>query len=286
MRKILLSLMLLLLFTSCFKESNENEVTDALKNTVDSYYAAAKNKSGISVAIHGDGYSWTYATGLASNNIAMTTATPTFAYSITKTFVSALVLKQIEEEKKYSLTSTVDSLLTGNVDYDSLTSEQKARLNINATVEDLLNHTSGMPDYASNVEGIKAMSTTAAYDWKPVEILKSVVNKSYSNTNWLNDVFEYSNTNYILLGMIAEHEGGKTLNVLLKENFFDLIDIDSLLGPLDPVPSNIAHPFDDAYLFGNGVFPPIGFFYDLILGLAMNPETSTLNFYLGAGRST
>ena len=281
MRKFVLSLSLFLLFTSCYHglAPFSNKTKSAFKAAVDQSFAAATKKSGISVAVYKDGHlTWSYAIGNAGINpatgtaLAMTTVTPTYAYSITKTFVSALVLAQIQHGF-YSLNDTVEDLLKNHEDYATL---DFSRINKDATVEQLLMHTSGMPDYASNVPAQLAMCTPdPAYIWKPADILNTIVNKPFGATG----VYQYSSTNYVLLGMIAELHGGAKLNELLATTFLERLGIDAILAPQDAVPSDIAHPCDDTALFG----APYGFM-DLILALKLS--NSPLNLFVGIGRST
>lgn len=287
MRKFLLSLSIMFLLTSCFNDSS-NEFKDSTKAAftaaVDSSFSAATYKRGISVAVYKKGlHTWTYSSGYSDGNMgtavgtAMTDSTPAYAYSITKTFMSALVLTQIENGL-YSLNDTVEDLLSSHADYSSF---NFSRINKNATVAQLLKHTSGMPDYASNVAGLIPMCDPAA-SWKPADIITGIVNANFSASNWTNGVFEYSNTNYVLLGMIAEHKGKKNLNTLLSSTFFSKIGIDAVLAPQDSVPSLIAHPYDDAVIFGLGA--PLGSFTDFSIAImAVDPS---YNYYTGVGRGT
>jgi len=280
MKKFILSLSLMFLLTSCVFEDHDNKhTTDALQTVVDTYFASATVKAGISVALYKDGYIWTYATGSAANGTAMTASTPAFAYSITKTFVSALVLKQIEHGD-YALTSTVNDLLADDTAYTSLSAEQKALLNTDATVAQLLMHTSGMPDYAATNPTAILPLCDPGVDWSPVYILEHIVNHGYENVG----TFNYSNTNYILLGMIAENNSGDTLNDLLSAAFFSPLGLDIKLAPQDEVPSNIAAPYDDTALFG--YTSPNSFFYITDMLSMYSTYFPNYNFYTGAGRAT
>lgn len=279
MKRFLILLSFLLLLTSCFHDGKSPvfsyDTREAFKTAVDDAFNNAENKNGISVAVIKDGYKvWTYARGDASEGVAMTVDTPGYAYSITKTFVSALVLTQIEAGL-YSLNDTVDELLGDDADFRSLSSSQKALININATVEQLLKHTSGMPDYASNVAALIGMCDTEK-SWKPADILEKIVNQPYGTPG----TFQYSNTNYILLGMIAEHVSGKELNKLLNAAFFSKIGIQTVLSPQDSIPENISHPYDDAALFG---FPADSFLDMTDVMYSVFPD---YNYYIGTGRST
>ncbi len=293
-----LSFLLLLIssFTGCGKSDDPVPARSfspasraAFKAAVDTALANATNKRGISVAIYKNGYAmWTYASGYADGDFgsatgtAMTTATPTFAYSITKTFVSALVLTQIHHGL-YTLDDTVDDLLSTNADYRSLSEGQQARINKSATVKQLLNHTSGMLESGTNVPAEIAMCDPAYTTWKPVDILERIVNQPLSAPG----IFHYSNTNYVLLGMIAEEKGEAPLNMLLAAAFFSKLGINAILAPQDIyLPSNIAHPYDDAFIFY--------VFYDLDYPLGSFRDFSEVvklvdpsyDFYLGIGRSS
>ncbi len=278
----ILSLSLVVLVLTGFSGCRFNRTdSEKLATAVDAALAEATNKAGISVAVYKGGDSlWTYAAGCAdcaeSAEVDMTTATPTFAYSLTKTFISALILTQIESGL-YSLTDTVGTLLSGNAGYTALTTEQKTRLNTAATVEQLLKHTSGMPNYADNIDALIPLCDPAAA-WEPADILADVVYLPYDESDI--GVYEYSNTNYILLGMIAEEEGGSQLNTLLANTFINPLGIIAAFAPQDTLPENMAHPYDDAAIFGF----PAGTFMDF--SVAIKFINNDYDIYTGIGRGT
>lgn len=254
-----------------------------LQEIVDTALSTATHKAGISVALLKNGKTlWTYAAGCSDckedSPVSMTTETPAFVYSITKTFMSALILTQIENGL-YTLTDTVDGLLAGDSGYDALSPEQKALLNTNASVAQLLTHTSGMKNYADNLSALIPMCDPA-YDWQPYDILTDVVFEPFDSNDI--GVYQYSNTNYVLLGIIAQVKGGGPLNALLADTFFTPLDIKAILSPQDTYPSDIAHPYDDASILGVGL--PDGSFLDFSVGIAfLNPF---YDVYTGIGRGT
>jgi len=289
MKKTLLILLSLLFVLTACDDSNSpvpfsDATTVAFETSVDGSLAAATYKSGISAAVYKKGYSmWTYSAGVAAvdpvtaTEVAMTPDTPGYAYSITKTMVSALILTQIENGL-FSLTDTVADLLNDQADYTSFNTDY---INVNATVEQLLKHTSGMPDYASNLGPLLLMCNSDYTTWKPADIITTIVNTGFNTNN----AFEYSNTNYILLGMIAEHKGGEALNTLLSDEFFSPLCLSALLAPQDSIPyATMAHPYDDAVIFGDGTTPAPGTFMDLTL--ALYSVYPTFNYYDGVGRGT
>lgn len=283
MKNILLMLSVLLILTSGFSACSFtgdnpefNSATQAaFRAAVDSHFSTATYRRGIVVAVYKDGYrTWSYAAGYSSGDMgsstgkAMTKFTPAYAYSITKTFISALVLSQVEQEL-YSLDDTVDELLA---DYSGYSSFDFTMINRDATVADLLKHTTGMPDYASNIAGLLGMCDPYFY-WQPSSIIKKIVNTVFDAAQWESRGFEYSNTNYILLGMIAEHRSGLPLNELLK-TLFDAAGIFALLSPQDDVPGDIARPYDNV----------LGSYTEMSAAIkVLNPD---YEFFSGVGRST
>ena len=280
MKKIFLSLLMsLVYFSLCSCDSAKKNVlfVSDLQKAVNAAYSVATNKAGVSVAIYKDGFEpFTCATGFASGSSDMTTDNPTFAYSITKTFISALILKQIESGTgSYALTSTVKDILSGHPDYGSF---DQTKVNVNATVSQLLTHTSGIQDYAENI--VNALDLFAPdYSWKPANLVNLVSDPIDSNYS-----FHYCNTNYILLGMIAEYVSGEALNTLLKNTFFTPLSLSAILAPQDNVPSNIAHPYDNSLLFSAYTDGADLGFMDLTVMLGF--KYPTYNYFLGDGRST
>ena len=123
--------------------------------------------------------------------------------STTKTFV-ATVLLQLVGEKRLSLDQTVDQLLPGVVSgagNDGRT----------ITVRDLLQHTSGLSDYIYDVFPESSVQTYFANRWrayKPQELVALAMRHEPAfpaGTRWA-----YSNTNYVLAGMIIEKITGHT----------------------------------------------------------------------------
>jgi len=83
------------------------------------------------------------------------------------------------------------------------------------SIHQLLTHTSGIPNYTSTPEFARIKRTGAT----PQEMIELVSEKPldfHPGTNW-----SYSNTGYILLGMIIERTSGLAYNDFLKKNVLD-----------------------------------------------------------------
>jgi D-alanyl-D-alanine carboxypeptidase len=110
--------------------------------------------------------------------------------SITKTFIATVVL-QLAEEHRLSLDDTVERWLPGLV-------PNGRRI----TVRQLLQHTSGLFDYAADPATFRPFATDPGHAWRPRELV-AIANRHAPNFS-PGKGWGYSNTNYVLLGLIVE----------------------------------------------------------------------------------
>jgi D-alanyl-D-alanine carboxypeptidase len=129
------------------------------------------------------------------------------AGSATKAFVATVVL-QLVGEGKLTLGDTVERWLPGVV-------PNGARI----TVRQLLNHTSGLFDYAEDdrVLGHK-LSRIPTRVWAPRELI--AIGTSHAPLFAPGARWAYSNTNYFLLGLIVEKTTGQPLAAQLRKRIF------------------------------------------------------------------
>ncbi|QHA09647.1 serine hydrolase [Streptomyces broussonetiae] len=125
--------------------------------------------------------------------------------SITKTFV-ATVLLQLEAEHRISLDDTVERWLPGVVHGNGNDGRR-------ITVRRLLNHTSGIHDYLADADFQRTYFTEAGflehrYDTVGARDLVAIAMRHKPDfapgTSW-----NYSNTNYVLAGMVIEKVTGR-----------------------------------------------------------------------------
>lgn len=127
--------------------------------------------------------------------------------SVTKTFVATVVL-QLVAEGKLKLGDTVDQVLPGRV-----------RGGDKITVRQLLNQTSGLPDYLADQRVFRPyVNDKLGYSWSPSKLL-AIANEHpvrfQPGKRWA-----YSNTNYLVLGLIVEALTGKSLEQELEQRVF------------------------------------------------------------------
>jgi CubicO group peptidase (beta-lactamase class C family) len=221
-----------------FQPSNTYEsFTETLQTTfqaaVDTEFDQLTDKAGISIAVYSDGKLWKYAKGIATSSADMTVNTPIEIKSTSKTFMSALILDQVDDGM-YSLSDTLSNVLADHPGYDSI---DKDKINPDVTIDELLSMKSGLNTYL-NSENVVAIETN--YIWNPIEHL-NMTPSGYNNPG----AYKYNDTNTIILAIIAEHAAGKPLNHLYKSIFFDPLDISAALLPQDMGPSDTADEYGD-----------------------------------------
>jgi D-alanyl-D-alanine carboxypeptidase len=130
------------------------------------------------------------------------------AGSLTKPMVATVVL-QLVGEGRLALTDTVERWLPGILPYGD-----------RVTVRHLLTMTSGVPEYLRGRIAIDTFGLTPARlrTWTPRELVALVADQP--PTFLAGTGFEYSNTNYVLAGMIVEAVTGNRLGWELTRRVF------------------------------------------------------------------
>lgn len=180
----------------------------ALMSLLRTTVASSTHVPGALLAVSRGGESWIGAAGKSetSTSTPMNTALRFRVGSLTKQFTAALVLK-LAEEGRLSLDDTLRHWLPYlHVPYDD-----------RITIRMLLNHTSGIPNYANATFWDTMVFPDPTRSWQPAEL----VDLALAGTSTLPDtVFSYCNTGYILAGMIAEAASGEPVSTAMARRFF------------------------------------------------------------------
>ncbi|MEU8359918.1 serine hydrolase domain-containing protein [Nonomuraea sp. NPDC048882] len=123
--------------------------------------------------------------------------------SNTKTFTATLIL-QLVDKKAVTLDAPVSTYLPGVVPNGD-----------NITVRMLLNHTSGLFNYTGDPKVLALMQNDPHHDWTERELLNAAF--AHPPTFAPGKGWSYSNTNYTLLGMIAQKLTRSSLADLVRE---------------------------------------------------------------------
>ncbi len=134
--------------------------------------------------------------------------------SVSKTFTAALILQLVDE----GLLS-VDDLLADHLDL--------LEHDTGITIAHLLNHSAGVPEYSSTM----AFRSNDEVPWTDEELIAVVADEALLHTP--GGAWSYSNSHYVLLGMVAESLTGEELPSLFQDRFFDPLGLDETETPQD-----------------------------------------------------
>jgi D-alanyl-D-alanine carboxypeptidase len=220
---------------------------------------------GISVAIvMPDGSTWLGVSGLADVSKARPVSTSTsFAIaSISKTFTAALILA-LAEEGRIDLNAPVRTYLP-----------TLKKVGSRVLVRQLLDHTSGLRDYFFHASIDRALLSKANRRWDADDALR-YVGKAYfkPGTGW-----HYSNTNYLVLGLLAEAVEGAPLGEQIRDRFLRPLGLDrTWYQPGEAAEADVAHGYRFTSSARNA--KPI----DLSDGTPIVPFTAVITAAAGAG---
>lgn len=200
-----------------------------LASTLDSIRTAIGATGASAAIIFPGGQTWVGVSGEAWSGTPVTTATVFDAGSITKSYTAALVLRLVHE----GVLTLDDSLARW---FPGLPGVE------GVTIQELLRQTSGLADYARHPGFLPEIRSKMAAPWLPEENLRFIGDPGFaSGARW-----EYSNTNYLLLGLIAARAAKRPYSQLLREHVLDSLGLTStFVAGEDTVPHPRAHAFVD-----------------------------------------
>jgi D-alanyl-D-alanine carboxypeptidase len=208
-----------------------------------------------------DGASWTGASGRSEIGPTGRTATADTSFvvgSITKTFVATLIV-ELAREGRLSLDDALSRWLPRYPKAAAITLRQ------------LLNHTSGVYNYFEHPRYEALVFKRPNHRWTTSEIL-ALTGKPYFAPG---ESYHYSNTNYVLLGLVAEQITGRSLAAEIRRRFLVPLGMDRThFQGEEPVPVRGAM----GYLYAAG-----GAFKGLWDGSSERPNTSAASVAWAAG---
>ena len=186
---------------------------------------------GAVLSVQAPGYApWTGASGLADRDqqVRMTPSTPIRIASVSKMF-TAVVVMQLVEEGTIALGAPVATWFP-----DLLPDGERI------TVRQLLQHTSGVYDYLEDRSFVAQAQRGHERVWKPEELVAYAVRfPSGRLGRW-----DYSSTNYVVLGMLVERVTGQSLAQQMRQRIFEPFDMrETVFAPQEAVPQRMAHGY-------------------------------------------
>jgi len=111
----------------------------------------------------------------------------------------------------------------------------------------LLNHSSGIKDLLTLPNILLTSTSNTTKVWNPYSIAETVMNKDLRFEPGTNN--QYSNSNYLLLGLIAKEAKGKELDKLLREKLFAPSRLTGFtFHPIENAPSDLISGFDRKFI--------------------------------------
>ena len=154
--------------------------------------------------------------------------------SLTKTFVATVVL-QLAAEHLLSISDTVSRWLPGLVPGGA-----------GITIRELLQHTSGIYSYTNDPGFLQALFSDPTRVWRPAELVRIAV--AHPPVFPPGTSLAYSNTDYVLLGMIIQAATGHPVGQQLQARIFTPLGLrDTYLPYANP---HLRTPYAHGYLLG------------------------------------
>ena len=204
MRKIIHFIVVCLLAATVVsgQTTNTTALKTALQLKLDEWHKAGSFPGATLGVVLPNGESFDLAVGFSDreNKTPMKATDRMPAGSVGKTFAAATAL-QLIKEGKLNLDDKIEKYLGGEQWFPRLPNAK------DITVRQLMNHTSGLVRYEFKEQFTKDLTTNPEKVWKPAELVSYLLGEKApfeAGKGW-----DYSDTNYIVLGMIIEKVTGR-----------------------------------------------------------------------------
>jgi D-alanyl-D-alanine carboxypeptidase len=155
--------------------------------------------------------------------------------SNTKTMTAAVLL-QLAQEGKLRLSDPVSKYVPGAPNGD------------NITIAELLEMRSGLYNYTNAPELATSIDRDPTKVWTPQELLAMAF--AHPPNFPPGTDFEYNNTYYALLGLIAEKVDGRPLATAMQKRLFEPLGLQNTVLPAS-ISNSISEPYSHGYLYGS-----------------------------------
>ncbi|MBP9933171.1 MAG: beta-lactamase family protein [Chitinophagaceae bacterium] len=228
MKKIILFILLTLLISNLRAQTFNPLLASMLQDTLDIYASQISNIKGMaaSVFIPGQGV-WNGVSGISHPGQPISSDMRFGIASNSKLFTSVMILKLAENNILNLEDSLKDWLTISNPNIDS-----------NITIRQLLNHSSGISDPFFTSPWFDTINDNPTRIFTPNEVLGWVGPPLFqAGTDW-----GYSNTNYVLAGMVAQSASGSSLATLIRDSILTPLNMDSTFIDVEEAPiGTLAH---------------------------------------------
>jgi D-alanyl-D-alanine carboxypeptidase len=230
--------------TAAFADISENSVSEEVAAEFQAALKEMAGKGGMTATVMSPRGTWSGAVGKA-DGVRDVRVDDQFAIgSVTKSLVAAQVMQMVEAGD-LELDDPADDHLPSDLDFDTN----------GATIRHLLGMHSGIPDYWPELK--KSLSTDRQRVWTTADLLELVPAERAP----AGDVFEYTNTNYLLLELVIEQVRGRPVVDVLRDGVLSIDGTERLIYQPDEVPTEpMAMPYGEstaALKKGGGYLPSL-----------------------------
>lgn len=162
--------------------------------------------------------------------------------SNTKTMTAAVIML-LAQEDKLSLDNPISKYVSGVPNGDKI------------TIAQLLEMRSGLYNYTNDPIISQTIDTDPAKVWTPAELL--AIAFAHPPNFPPGKEYEYNNTNYALLGLVAEKLDGKPLAQIMHDRLFGPQNMQRTELPSSTV-NTIPEPYSHGYLYGSSSVALVG----------------------------
>ena len=206
----------------------------------------SKGLPGVSLLVQDADGIWMGSAGKADieHNVDMQTCTVSKVASVTKLFMGTLTFMLVEEGV-FNLDDKISKYLPESLIGEVENADQ-------ATIKNLLNHTSGIYDIVSDVDFYLAVVNEPSREWTGEELVGFISGKPAVFE--FNTSADYSNSNYLLLSLVMEKATGKKHGQLLHEYILDPLKMENTVyHTFDRLPAHVAQGYYDLYNTGSTI---------------------------------
>ena len=249
--------------TEAFADISEDAVSRKVAAEFQAALTGMAGDGGMAATVMTPDGTWSGATGKA-DTVRDVRIDDQFAIaSVTKPVVAAQVMQMVEAGELGLDDLAADHLPPG-LDFDTN----------GATIRHLLGQRSGIPDYYPTVH--EMLSGDLQRVWTPADLLDLV---SEDRTP-AGEVFLYTDTNYLLLGLVIEQVRGRPIHGVLRDGVLDIDGVERLIYQPGEVPIEpMAMPDSGSTAIleeGGGFLPSLAHVTSDGPGAAMASDTPSL----------
>ncbi|MBM1106553.1 beta-lactamase family protein [Aurantibacter crassamenti] len=215
---------LMWLFASSLTYAQKIEITHKKIDSIFQDQLQQKNVHNAFLTVYSDklGINWNYAEGSFKDGSPVSEHNPFLSTSITKTFTATIIML-LQEEGELHVNDSLSEYLNSDI-INGLHEYKGVDYSNEILIKQLLQHTSGLPDYFEDVpnEGPEFMELLFNYPekmWQPLETINFAKSKLSAHFP-PGKGYHYSDTEYVLLGLIIEEITGKPLHEVFTDRFF------------------------------------------------------------------